>query len=42
MVESLETAIHFIFKQLNFHRIEASYIPRNNRSARVLNVWDSK
>ena len=36
MVESLETAIHFIFKQLNFHRIEASYIPRNNRSARVL------
>ena len=36
MFESLKIAIQYIFNQLNFHRIEASYIPRNKRSARVL------
>ena len=36
MFESLEAGIQYVFNQLNFHRIEASYIPRNKRSASVL------
>jgi [ribosomal protein S5]-alanine N-acetyltransferase len=36
MTEALETAIHFIFAEMNFHRIAANYMPRNQRSANVL------
>ncbi|PZV07966.1 MAG: 30S ribosomal protein S5 alanine N-acetyltransferase [Leptolyngbya sp.] len=36
MTEALKTAIHFIFADLNFHRIAANYMPRNQRSANVL------
>ncbi|MEX0269809.1 GNAT family N-acetyltransferase [Leptolyngbyaceae cyanobacterium UHCC 1019] len=36
MTEALETAIHFVFAEVNFHRITANYMPRNQRSANVL------
>jgi len=36
MTEALESAIHFIFAEINFHRIAANYMPRNQRSANVL------
>lgn len=36
MYESLQAAIGYIFHSLNFHRIEANYLPHNQRSARLL------
>jgi ribosomal-protein-alanine N-acetyltransferase len=36
MTEALETALHFMFAEMNFHRITANYMPRNQRSANVL------
>ncbi len=36
MTESLRATIQFVFKELNFHRVAAGYLPKNNRSARVL------
>ena len=37
MFEALQAAIQIIFeKDLNFHRIEANYIPSNHRSAKLL------
>lgn len=36
MYESLQAAIAYIFHQLNFHRIEANYLPHNERSANLL------
>ncbi|MCC6574259.1 MAG: GNAT family N-acetyltransferase [Planctomycetes bacterium] len=36
MHEALEAAIAYAFAELNLHRIQANYMPRNERSARVL------
>jgi ribosomal-protein-alanine N-acetyltransferase len=36
MHEALDAAIIYVFNQLKFHRIMANYIPRNQRSAKVL------
>lgn len=36
MTEALRAGIRFIFEEQNLHRIEASYMPRNQRSANVL------
>jgi ribosomal-protein-alanine N-acetyltransferase len=36
MTEALQTGIQFLFNQMNFHRISANYMPRNQRSANVL------
>ena len=36
MTEALAGAIAYVFDELNFHRIEANYIPTNAKSARVL------
>lgn len=36
MQEALTTAIHFVFADLNFHRIMANYMPRNQRSGNLL------
>ena len=36
MSESLRPALKFMFEELNFHRIEANYIPENFRSGRLL------
>ncbi len=36
MQEALSAAIQFVFGELNFHRIMANYMPRNQRSANVL------
>lgn len=36
MNEALEKAIEYLFDELNFHRIEANYIPANERSGNVL------
>jgi [ribosomal protein S5]-alanine N-acetyltransferase len=36
MTKSLNYAIGFLFEELNFHRIEANYIPENIPSANVL------
>jgi ribosomal-protein-alanine N-acetyltransferase len=36
MFEALEVAIKYIFDDLNFHRIEANYIPENIRSGNLL------
>ncbi|EQC43706.1 acetyltransferase, GNAT family [Bacteriovorax sp. Seq25_V] len=36
MTEALEESIRYIFDELNFHRIEANYIPSNERSGNVL------
>lgn len=36
MTEALEVSIKYAFSQLNLHRIQANYIPTNERSARVL------
>lgn len=36
MQEALETAIEYLFTQLNLHRIMANYIPDNQRSAALL------
>ena len=34
--ESLEMAIEYVFDELEFHRIEANYIPTNERSGNLL------
>jgi len=36
MSESLTEAIRYIFEEQNFHRIEANYIPENERSRKLL------
>ncbi len=36
MLEALNTAIPYVFNTLNLHRIEASYMPRNVRSGKLL------
>jgi ribosomal-protein-alanine N-acetyltransferase len=36
MQEALRTAIDHVFNDLNFHRIMATYMPRNQRSGNVL------
>jgi ribosomal-protein-alanine N-acetyltransferase len=36
MAEALVAAIRYVFQELDLHRIEANYMPRNQRSARVL------
>jgi ribosomal-protein-alanine N-acetyltransferase len=36
MTEGLRAAISYVFTELGLHRIEANYMPRNDRSARVL------
>lgn len=36
MTEALRAAIGYAFAELGLHRIEANYMPRNERSARVL------
>lgn len=36
MTEALRTAIRYVFDDLNFHRIQANYVPRNERSGRLL------
>jgi [ribosomal protein S5]-alanine N-acetyltransferase len=36
MTEALQGAIAYLFEQQNFHRIMANYMPRNQRSGRVL------
>jgi ribosomal-protein-alanine N-acetyltransferase len=36
MTETLQAAIRYVFKELNFHRVEANYIPKNERSGRLL------
>jgi ribosomal-protein-alanine N-acetyltransferase len=36
MAEALAAAIPFVFEQLKLHRIQANYIPTNERSGRVL------
>ncbi|MEZ9834871.1 ribosomal protein S5-alanine N-acetyltransferase [Vibrio breoganii] len=35
---SLKEACHYLFKQFNMHRIQASYLPHNERSAKVLEI----
>lgn len=36
MVEAVRAAIAYVFETLNLHRIQANYMPRNQRSANVL------
>lgn len=36
MIEALEVAIHYVFNELNMHRIMAAYIPTNQRSSLLL------
>lgn len=36
MTEALQAAIHYVFQELNMHRIMANYIPHNQRSGNVL------
>ncbi|MCG8367857.1 MAG: GNAT family N-acetyltransferase [Pseudanabaenales cyanobacterium] len=36
MTEALQVAIHYLFDQLNFHRIMAAYMPHNRRSSQLL------
>jgi ribosomal-protein-alanine N-acetyltransferase len=36
MTEALSAAIPFVFRELRLHRIQANYIPTNERSGRVL------
>lgn len=36
MREALESALRFCFRRLNFHRIEANYMPHNTRSGGLL------
>jgi [ribosomal protein S5]-alanine N-acetyltransferase len=36
MTEALKAATAYAFSELNLHRIEANYMPRNERSGRVL------
>lgn len=36
MTEALSAAIQYAFRELNFHRIMANYIPQNKKSEKVL------
>ena len=36
MHEALEAAIHYVFDDLNLHRVNANYMPHNRRSGNVL------
>jgi [ribosomal protein S5]-alanine N-acetyltransferase len=36
MTEALSISIRYVFEELNFHRIAANYMPRNQRSGNVL------
>lgn len=36
MNEALQSAIQYVFDEMNLHRITANYMPRNQRSANVL------
>lgn len=36
MTEALNLAINYVFKELNFHKILANYMPLNKKSGRVL------
>lgn len=36
MTEALQAAIHYVFQELNMHRIMANYMPHNQRSGNVL------
>lgn len=36
MTEAMKASISYVFDTLNLHRISANYMPRNERSARVL------
>lgn len=36
MSEALRSAIDFVFHTLNFHRVEANYMPHNRRSGQLL------
>ena len=36
MTEALEAAIAFVFESWNLHRIQANYVPTNERSGKVL------
>ena len=36
MSESLKEATRYLFEEMNFHRIEANYIPDNERSGKLL------
>lgn len=36
MSEALRSAIDFLFHSLNFHRVEANYMPHNRRSGQLL------
>jgi ribosomal-protein-alanine N-acetyltransferase len=36
MLEAVQGAVHYAFEELRLHRVEASYMPHNHRSARVL------
>jgi ribosomal-protein-alanine N-acetyltransferase len=36
MSEALRSAIDFVFHSLNFHRVEANYMPHNRRSGHLL------
>ncbi|MBO9541074.1 GNAT family N-acetyltransferase [bacterium] len=36
MAEALEVAIAYVFETLNLHRIQANYMPRNQRSGNLL------
>lgn len=36
MFEALRAAIAYVFEELNLHRIQAGYLPDNERSARLL------
>ncbi len=36
MRESLQVALHWAFSELDLHRVMANYMPRNERSARLL------
>jgi ribosomal-protein-alanine N-acetyltransferase len=36
MTEALRAAVAYVFGELNMHRIQANYVPRNERSGRVL------
>jgi len=36
MIEAISLCIRYIFDELNFHRITANYMPRNQRSGNVL------
>ena len=36
MTEALRAALAYVFGELNMHRVQANYVPRNERSGRVL------